>query len=77
MMTAFARRMTLEQVLFFMLHGCVVWAEVQLRRKRPVAGWYRVGCILGHLMFLTLTGRLFLAPYVRCELIKRHVLTTG
>lgn len=71
LLMALVRRMTLEQVLFFMLHGLTVLGEVQLTRHQlfyrdpPTDPARRVLCILVHMTFLTLTGRLFLAPYLR------------
>ncbi|KAI8150420.1 hypothetical protein BJV82DRAFT_587134 [Fennellomyces sp. T-0311] len=65
------RKMTLEQVLFFVIHGLAVLCQVKLGRRIRPTGWDRVCCIVLHFMFLTCTGRLFLASYLRPDLFVR------
>lgn len=63
------RKMTLENLLFFTLHGAAVLAQVSVRvltgSKCSPHSLMRIFCIASHLLFLTLTGRLFLAPFIR------------
>ncbi|KAI7904213.1 uncharacterized protein BX663DRAFT_504321 [Cokeromyces recurvatus] len=67
------RRLTLENFCFFGLHGIVCMLEVKYfnNAKKP-KGWKRVTRIIGQLSFMTLTGRLFLAPFLRTRFT--HVL---
>lgn len=61
--------MTLENLLFFTLHGVAVLVQVTVRvatgSKGSPQGVMHVFCIACHLLFMTLTGRLFLAPFIR------------
>lgn len=64
------RKITLENFLFFTLQGVAVMIEVKLRQgalKQEPKGKTRVICILLQLSFMTLTGRLFLGPFLRYE----------
>ncbi|KAI7851987.1 hypothetical protein BDC45DRAFT_571572 [Circinella umbellata] len=68
--TSMLRKMTLENLAFFTLHGIAVWIQLSIRdwatwSKQYPHGLTRVLCVLCHLMFLSVTGRLFLAPYLR------------
>lgn len=66
------RRLTLENMAFFTLHGLAVMAQIALSKRLPESiikkaaqPIIRVGCIIGNLGFFAMTGRLFLAPYLR------------
>lgn len=63
------RRMTLENFLFFGLHGLFTSLEVKLRRKFHLKehphGILRFLFIILNLSLFALTGRLFLAPFLR------------
>lgn len=65
------RKMTLENLLFFTLHGVAVLMELTLRDrfqcKSYPKGMMRVLSVALHLVFLAATGRLFLAPFVRYD----------
>ncbi|KAG2222803.1 hypothetical protein INT45_011613 [Circinella minor] len=68
--TSMFRKMTLENLAFFTLQGIAVWIQLTIRdwatwSKQYPHGLTRVVCVLCHLMFLSVTGRLFLAPYLR------------
>lgn len=74
MLAAVVRKVTLEQILFFMLQGVLVLMEIKLLGStlRPDKGWmHRTWCILFNFALLAVTGRLFLAPYIRSDLITR------
>ncbi|KAG0174984.1 hypothetical protein DFQ30_001459 [Apophysomyces sp. BC1015] len=63
------RVMTLENFAFFMLQGLGALVEVKIRqRKHYPEGLERVACIVLHLLFISLTGRLFVAPYLRLDI---------
>ncbi|KAL9545243.1 hypothetical protein MBANPS3_007244 [Mucor bainieri] len=60
------RKVTLENFSFFTLHGLACMLEVRcLNTKQRPVGWKRAARIALNLGFLTLTGRLFLAPFLR------------
>jgi hypothetical protein len=63
------RKLTLENFSFFTLHGFACMLEVkyfsQNKKQDPPKGLARVGRIVAQLGFMTLTGRLFLAPFLR------------
>ncbi|KAI8138347.1 hypothetical protein BJV82DRAFT_673696 [Fennellomyces sp. T-0311] len=64
------RKMTLENLTFFTLQGIAVYVQLTVRKsagwtKEDSQGLMRVLCIGCHLMFLAVTGRFFLAPYLR------------
>ncbi|KAI9493576.1 hypothetical protein BDB00DRAFT_367419 [Zychaea mexicana] len=64
------RRFTLENLVFFTLHGVAVWIQLTVRdwakwSKDEPHGASRLICVALHLMFLAVTGRFFLAPYLR------------
>ena len=64
------RKMTLENLAFFTLQGIAVWIQLSVRdwarwSKEYPQGLTRAICVLCHLIFLSVTGRLFLAPYLR------------
>lgn len=73
-----SRRVTLENFAFFTLHGLVCTLEVKyfgnLTKQQPT-GWKRVARIAAQLSFLTLTGRLFLAPFLRTRFTEVLPLT--
>ncbi|KAI7869335.1 hypothetical protein BDF14DRAFT_1783955 [Spinellus fusiger] len=58
------RRMTFENVLFFGIHGIVVYAEVSLLKRffKEPTGLMRIPYIVLNMTFLSLTGKIFLAP---------------
>ncbi|KAF7732308.1 hypothetical protein EC973_005204 [Apophysomyces ossiformis] len=62
-----ARVMTLENLAFFILHGFGTVIDTKLQTKSP-EGWNRVACVMLYTLFLGLTLRLFLAPYLRLEI---------
>lgn len=62
------RKVTLENLSFFTLHGIACMLEVkylQKRLSREPKGIERIGRIITQLSFMTITGRLFLAPFLR------------
>jgi len=60
------RKVTLENFCFFTLHGLACMLEVKYSNtKQQPTGWKRAARITFNLGFLTLTGRLFLAPFLR------------
>ncbi|CEP12956.1 hypothetical protein [Parasitella parasitica] len=62
------RHITLENLLFFTLQGLVVMIEVELRQgnlKQEPTGVTRVVCVALQLLFMSITGRLFTAPFLR------------
>ncbi|KAG2234493.1 hypothetical protein INT48_004872 [Thamnidium elegans] len=64
------RKITLENFVFFMLQGLAVMMEVKLRQgawKQEPIGMTRVWCIGAQLLFMSITGRLFIAPFLRCQ----------
>ncbi|ORY98894.1 hypothetical protein BCR43DRAFT_488342 [Syncephalastrum racemosum] len=65
------RKMTLENLIFFTLHGVAVLFELTLRDRFHCKGYprgmMRVLSVALHLLFLAATGRLFLAPFVRYD----------
>lgn len=69
MIMSICRRITLENFVFFILHGVAVMAEVKFRKargwKEDPKGIYRVCGIAFNLFFFDFTGRLFVAPYLR------------
>jgi hypothetical protein len=72
------RRVTLENLAFFTLHGLISTLEVKyfgnLTKQQPT-GWKRVARIAAQLTFMTLTGRLFLAPFLRTRFTEILPLT--
>lgn len=72
------RRVTLENFAFFTLHGLICTLEVKyfgnLTKQKP-AGWKRVIRIAAQLSFMTLTGRLFLSPFLRTRFTEVLPLT--
>jgi hypothetical protein len=60
------RKVTLENFCFFTMHGlaCMVEAKYFKPKQKPT-GWKRAARITLNLGFMTLTGRLFLAPFLR------------
>lgn len=62
------RRITLENLAFFTFQGLAVMLEVELRQsalKQEPQGTTRIKCIALQLLFMSLTGRLFTAPFLR------------
>lgn len=62
------RKVTLENLSFFTMHGIACMLEVkclQNKLSREPKGTERIGRIIAQLSFMTLTGRLFLAPFLR------------
>lgn len=62
------RKLTLENITFFLVQGVVVALEVALRQgalKQKPEGKTRVVCIAAQLTFMMITGRLFLGPFLR------------
>jgi D-alanyl-lipoteichoic acid acyltransferase DltB (MBOAT superfamily) len=62
-----SREITLENFAFFTLHGIAVMVEANVTRHRPrpsntLGLW---GCRVAFLLFMTLTARLFVAPFLR------------
>lgn len=71
------RKMTLENFIFFTLQGIAVMLEVKLRQgalKQEPTGKNRILCILAQLLFMSITGRLFLAPFIRCDKFSESVM---
>jgi hypothetical protein len=69
MIMSICRRITLENLAFFILHGVVVMAEVKFRKvkgwKQDPKGLYKACAIAFNIFFFAFTGRLFVAPYLR------------
>lgn len=65
------RQLTLENFCFFTLHGL---ACMFIPKKNP-QGLKRVGCIIAQLSFMIITGRLFLAPFLRTRFTEVLPLT--
>ncbi|CAO3630180.1 unnamed protein product [Cunninghamella echinulata] len=64
------REVTLEHIFFFLIHGIAVMLETNLTRRQRRTEWKaRSICIVAHLLFITLTGRLFLAPFIRHDFL--------
>jgi hypothetical protein len=62
------RRITLENLVFFTFHGIVCMIEVEIRQgalKQEPTGRTRVLCIALQLLFMAITGRLFIGPFLR------------
>lgn len=62
-----SREVTLENFAFFTLHGVAVMVEANVTRHRPRPS-HTVGlwaCRMTFLLFMTLTARLFVAPFLR------------
>ncbi|KAI8097703.1 uncharacterized protein BX664DRAFT_293393 [Halteromyces radiatus] len=60
------REITLENFTFFTLHGIAVLVETSVTRKqRRTNTMELLWCRLAYFTFMTLTARLFLAPFVR------------
>lgn len=60
------RKVTLENFCFFTMHGLVCMMEAKyFNTKQKPTGWKRAARIALNLGFMTLTGRLFLAPFLR------------
>ncbi|KAI8877522.1 hypothetical protein K501DRAFT_230111, partial [Backusella circina FSU 941] len=61
------RRVTLENLCFFTLQGlaCFIQSKYLPKKQQPVTGWKRAVYVAAQLSFMTLTGRLFLAPFLR------------
>lgn len=70
------RKLTLENFCFFALHGLACMIEVKYfdYKKKP-KGLARAGRIIAQLSFMTLTGRLFLAPFLRTRFTEILPLT--
>ncbi|GAA5805797.1 hypothetical protein HPULCUR_011323 [Helicostylum pulchrum] len=64
------RKITLENFIFFTLQGLAVTLEVNLRQgawKQEPTGMTSIWCIGAQLLFMSITGRLFVAPFLRCQ----------
>ncbi|ORX47057.1 hypothetical protein DM01DRAFT_1327425 [Hesseltinella vesiculosa] len=71
-----SREVTLENTAFFLVHGVVVMLEANLLRKQPPAHWLTwTLCVLAHLVFISLTARLFLAPFIRYDFLSPLLAT--
>ncbi|KAI8063185.1 hypothetical protein BC940DRAFT_243570 [Gongronella butleri] len=66
-----SREITLENFVFFLLHGLVMMAEVNLtrRQRRSTASWSWALCVAINLVFMSFTARLFLAPFIRFDFL--------
>jgi hypothetical protein len=76
------RRVTLENLCFFTMQGlaCFIQARyfkspTKKHQALPVTGWKRAVCVVAHLSFMILTGRLFLAPFLRHRFTQVHPIT--
>lgn len=72
------RKLTLENFCFFALNGVACMIEVKYfgsKKKKPITGIARVCRIMCQLSFMILTGRLFLAPFLRARFMQVLPLT--
>lgn len=70
------REITFEQLLFFLIHGVAVMLETNFTRNQRRTGLKaRFICIILHLLFINLTARLFLAPFIRHDFLKPLEIT--
>ncbi|KAG1502297.1 hypothetical protein G6F46_003081 [Rhizopus delemar] len=69
------RRVTLENLCFFSLHGLVCAIEVKYFKKQPQSRLGQCVGIMGQLSFMVMTGRLFLGPYLRHRFMEPLPLT--
>ncbi|CEG67128.1 hypothetical protein RMATCC62417_03596 [Rhizopus microsporus] len=70
------RKITLENFCFFLLHGLACAAEVKYFNKQvPQTKLGKIGCMMGQMSFMVLTGRLFLAPFLRHRFLQPLPLT--
>ena len=69
LMLSLFRETTGENLLFFTLQGLSVLLEVTIREKtghrQEVSGWRRMVCFAGTWINFALTGRVFIAPFLR------------
>lgn len=69
MIMSACRKITLENFIFFLIHGFAVYLEIKVRKetnwKNEPTGLARLLCIISNLFFFCLSGRLFVAPYLR------------
>ncbi|KAI7852135.1 hypothetical protein BDC45DRAFT_485835 [Circinella umbellata] len=69
LMLSLFRESTGENLLFFTMQGLSVLLEVTLREitgyRHEVTGWKRVVCFTGTWFNFALTGRVFIAPFLR------------
>ncbi|ORZ19426.1 hypothetical protein BCR42DRAFT_409750 [Absidia repens] len=64
------REITLENFAFFTLHGLAVLVETNVtRNQRRHDPWALLWCRLAFMTFMTLTARLFVAPFVRHDFL--------
>ncbi|KAI9491750.1 hypothetical protein BDB00DRAFT_471260 [Zychaea mexicana] len=63
------RRTSGENLLFFTLQGLIVLLEINVREKtgykQDVSGWIKVLCYVCFWTSLAVSGRVFLAPFLR------------
>ncbi|KAI9322700.1 hypothetical protein BX666DRAFT_649674 [Dichotomocladium elegans] len=72
MLAALVRKVSLDQVVFFVIQGVAVLAEVKtIGQPSRKEGRQILGRRAVHFLFLALTGRLFLAPYLRSGLFEK------
>lgn len=67
------RRITLENLAFFTIQGLAVMIEAKLRQgalKQEPEGKTRILCIALQLLFMSITGRLFTAPFLRYDFFR-------
>ncbi|KAI8968537.1 hypothetical protein BDF20DRAFT_186961 [Mycotypha africana] len=70
------RKLTLENLCFFCIHGIACMLEVKYYEpRRAQSQWRRVRNIALNIAFMTLTGRLFLAPFLRTRFTEVLPLT--
>jgi hypothetical protein len=69
------RKLTLENFCFFTFHGLACLAECTLFPHSQPRGYKRVLTNIALLGFMTLTGRLFLAPFLRTRFTEVLPLT--
>lgn len=60
------RKLTLENFAFFTIHGLACMIEsIYFHKKKPTSYTEKAIRIAGQLSFMVITGRLFLAPFLR------------
>lgn len=69
MVMSIHRKITLENFIFFLIHGLAAYLEVKFRNaynlKQEPTGIIRFFCVISNIYFFCFTGRLFVAPYLR------------
>ncbi|KAG2231340.1 hypothetical protein INT48_006552 [Thamnidium elegans] len=69
MIMSINRKITLENFVFFLIHGLAAYLEIKFRKaynlKQDPTGITRILCNVCTVVFFGVTGRLFVSPYLR------------